>query len=526
MDAGAGYGFSPLSDEEIREIAKALRGGDATSRDGTVSESELREIINALRETTLCDTAGRITEQDKRMENPTVNITVPGESRSGKVTFVNVIQGLDDNEFEGAAKTGVVETTKHPSDYSPPQNFSKMDSLETFHIISMEEVEEIKAALEEGDLCSATETLSQSLNEIENAPLNIAVTGESGSGKSTFVNAIRGLDNDEEKGAAKTGVTETTMEPKPYSHPQYKNVTFWDLPGIGSPNFNPNDYLKAVHFHQYDFFIIMSSERFRHNDMELAKEIKSMGKKFYFVRSKVDADLHASQIRRKKSYNEEDILYTIRNECIKCLNNGGIQDPKVFLLSSLELNKFDFNQMQETLEQELPSQKRHVFMLSLPNISLPILEKKRKALMKQIWKWATISCVVAAVPIPGLSVACDVGMLVIEMRKYRNAFGLDERSLVKLANKFDKDVKELKSVIRSPIVVKEINKELVTTLLTRGAAGVLVLVEYLTSNIPVIGTALAGGMSFGTTYYMLYSFLKDIAEDAVRVLEKTLESPV
>ncbi|XP_040183338.1 interferon-inducible GTPase 5-like [Rana temporaria] len=406
------------------------------------------------------------------------------------------------------------------------RKFSEMDSLESFDIISEEEVKEFRAALEEGNLCAAGETINQSLKDIENAPLNIAVTGESGSGKSTFVNAIRNMDNDEEEGAAKTGVTETTKEPKAYPHPQYNNVTFWDLPGIGTPNFNPSDYLKAVEFHRYDFFIIMSSERFRHNDMELAKEIKSMGKKFYFVRSKVDSDMYASQMRRKKSYNEAKIMNEIRDDCIKCLHDGGIQDPKVFLLSSLDLNKYDFNQMQETLEQELPSQKRHVFMLCLPNISFPILDKKREAIKKQIWKWSSVSAAVAAVPLPGLSVACDVGILVTEMKKYRDAFGLDQGSLEKLADRFGKDVNELKSVIKSPIVVKEINKELVTTLLTRGAAGSLMFIEYLASNIPVIGTAAAGGISFGTTYLMLYCFLKDIAEDAVRVLEKALESSV
>ncbi|XP_018410106.1 PREDICTED: interferon-inducible GTPase 5-like [Nanorana parkeri] len=401
-----------------------------------------------------------------------------------------------------------------------------MDSLESFDIISNEEVEEIKTALEEGDLCKATEKLSQSLKDIENAPLNIAVTGESGSGKSTFVNAIRGLDDDEEEGAAKTGVTETTMEPKAYPHPQCNNVTLWDLPGIGSPTFKPNDYLETVEFDRYDFFIIISSDRFRHNDMELAKAIQSMGKKFYFVRSKVDSDLTASQKRRKMSYNEENILNEIRNNCSTCLQEGGIQNQKVFLLSCLELNKYDFNQMQETLGQELPSHKRHVFMLCLPNISLPVLEKKREALKKQIWKWASLSCAVATVPLPGLSVACDVGILVREMRKYRDAFGLDQKSLEKLANRVDKDVAELKSVIKSPIVVKEINKELVTTLLTRGAAGSLMFIEYLASNIPVVGTMAAGGISFATTYLMLYWFLKDIAEDAVRVLEKSLDSPV
>ncbi|KAM5132031.1 interferon-inducible GTPase 5-like [Mantella aurantiaca] len=504
------YGFNTFSDEEIRELAQALQESDDTSRGSTVSEAELKAIISALQETTPLNTAERIAQREASNENP----------------VASVIQGLEDDDICGAAGTGVIESTKNPTSYLLPRKPSEMDSLESLDIISDEEVNEIRAALENGDLYKATEKLSESLQDIENAQLNIAVTGESGSGKSTFVNAIRGLDNDEEEGAAKTGVTETTMKPKAYQHPQYNNMTIWDLPGIGSPNFKASDYLQEVDFDRYDFFIIMSSERFRQNDMELAKQIKSMGKKFYFVRTKVDSDLNASQIRRKKSYNEEKILNEIRDYCIECLREGGIQDQKVFLLSCLDFNKYDFYQMQETLEQELPSHKRHVFMLSLPNISYPILEKKKKALKKQIWMWATLSCAVAVVPLPGLSVACDIGILVGEMRKYRNAFGLDPKSLEKLANRFGKDVRELKSVIKSPIVIKEINKELVTTILTRGAAGSLMFIEYLASTIPVVGTVAAGGISFGTTYVMLYSFLKDVADDAFRVLQKALDSPV
>lgn len=398
-----------------------------------------------------------------------------------------------------------------------------MDS--SFDIISEEEVQEIRSALEDGDLCKATERLNKSLKEIENAPLNIAITGESGSGKSTLVNAIRGMD-DEEEGSARTGVVETTTKPTPYPHPQYPNVTVWDLPGIGTPNFEAASYLQSVEFSRYDFFIILSSERFKQNDILLANEIQAMDKKFYFVRSKVDSDLHASKIRRKKTYNEENILNEIRDNCIQSLKDGGIQNPQVFLLSCLELEKYDFLEMQDTLEKELPEHKRHIFLLSLPNISLPVLKKKREALRKDIWKWSSLSCAVATVPIPGLSVACDVGILVKAMISYRKAFGLDPQSLEKLANKLEKDVRELRSVIKSPIVVQEINKELATTLLTRGAAGALMVVEYAASNIPVLGSMAAGGISFGTTYWMLYSFLKEIAEDAVRVLKKALESPV
>ncbi|XP_040276240.1 interferon-inducible GTPase 5-like isoform X2 [Bufo bufo] len=392
-------------------------------------------------------------------------------------------------------------------------------------IITEEEVQEINSALEDGDLCKATEKLSESLKEIENAPLNIAITGESGTGKSTFVNAIRGMD-DEEEGSARTGVVETTNEPMPYPHLQYPNVTVWDLPGIGTPNFEAENYLQSVEFSRYDFFIIMSSERFKQNDILLAKAIQAMDKKFYFVRSKVDSDLLASQKRRKKTYNEQNILNEIRDYCIQSLKEGGIIEPQVFLLSCLDLDKYDFLEMQDTLEKELPKHKRHVFLISLPTISLPILQKKREALRKDIWKLATLSGAVAAVPIPGLSVACDIGILVKAMINYRKAFGLDEPSLKKLANRFGKDVSELKSVIKSPLVIQEINKELVANLLARGAAGGLMVVEYAASTIPVFGTMAAGGISFGTTYWMLSGFLKEIAEDAVRVLTKALESPV
>ncbi|XP_077312858.1 interferon-inducible GTPase 5-like [Lithobates pipiens] len=402
----------------------------------------------------------------------------------------------------------------------------KMDSFKNDEIIPVSEVEEIKAGLEEGDLAKAVEAIGKSLEKIDGTPLNIAVTGESGAGKSTFINAIRGMEDDDEEGAALTGVVETTLNPTPYNHPVYKNVIFWDLPGVGTPNFTPQIYLEAVDFRKYDFFIIMASERFRLNNSELAKEIQKMDKKFYFVRTKIDSDLAGMQKRKKNTFNEDKILQEIRENCMQCLIKAEIKEPRVFLLSCLELDKYDFGLMQEILEQELPSNKRHVFLLSLPNISMPILEKKRKALKKNIWKLATLSCGVATIPIPGLSVACDIAILVAAMKQYLDAFGLTQRSIEKLAKKFGKDVKELKSVIKSPLVFREINAELVKSLLARSVVGAVMLVEYALSAIPILGSLAAGGLSFATTYKMLCDFLKEIAEDAVRVLHKAVEVSV
>ncbi|XP_069598602.1 interferon-inducible GTPase 5-like isoform X2 [Ranitomeya imitator] len=384
---------------------------------------------------------------------------------------------------------------------------------------------EIQTALEDGDLCKAADKVSDELNEIENAPLNIAITGESGTGKSTFINAIRSM-GDEEEGSAQTGVVETTIKPTEYKHPQYPNVTFYDLPGIGTPNFLAENYLESLNFDQYDFFIIMSSQRFKQNDIELAKAINKKKKKFYFARTKVDADLYATR-KQKKAYNEENILREIRDNCIECLEKGEIKEPKVFLISCLndELHKYDFQKLQDTLIHELPDHKKHAFLLSLPNISKQIIEKKCMALKKEIWMLALASAGVAAIPIPGLSVVCDVAILITALKNYLKAFGLNERSLENLAKKFGKNVNDLRSVITSPLVTQTINTELILALLTK-CASELMIIEELVSFIPVVGSIAAGGISFATTFKMLNISLQEIAEVAMRVLEKAFDTSV
>lgn len=60
--------------------------------------------------------------------------------------------------------------------------------------------------------------------------LNIAITGNSGSGKSMLINTLRGL-LPSDPGAAQTGFKETTSAKTPYPHPNNQNLIFWDLPG-------------------------------------------------------------------------------------------------------------------------------------------------------------------------------------------------------------------------------------------------------------------------------------------------------
>ncbi|KAM3829517.1 interferon-inducible GTPase 5 [Vipera latastei] len=387
-----------------------------------------------------------------------------------------------------------------------------------------EEIKEIKDALEEGRMDRAVSKVMENLQVLENARLNIAVTGESGSGKSSFVNAIRGL-GDDEAASAPTGVVETTEEPTPYPHPKYRNVTLWDLPGIGTPTFCTKPYLEQVHFSRYDFFILIASDRFKDNHVRLAQEIRRQGKHFYFVRSKVDADLEASRKRRPQAYNEAAILGQIRENCQVHLKDKEMPDSRVFLLSNWELDKYDFRMLEETLEKELPSHKRHAFLLALPNISLSILQKKKMALQKEIWKLAIVSAGAAAVPIPGLGVTCDVTILIKHLSKYLHSFGLDEESLTRLAKKANKPVEEIKEVIKSPLA-KEISRDLVLKLLTKAGGGALMYTEFFVSMVPIFGSMAAGGISFATTYYMLRSCLDEVAKDAHDVFIKAFDSEV
>lgn len=195
-------------------------------------------------------------------------------------------------------------------------------------------------------------------------------------------------------------------------------------------------------------------------------------------------------------------------------------------MSGWELGKYDLNALQERLEKELPQHKRHVLMLALPNITLEINERKKKALEKNISRVAFLSACVAAIPLPGLSIAADVAIIADELRKYYSAFGLDDPSLQKLCERSGKTVEELKGLMKSPLH-KGINPSSVIAWL--GAASLLIsedAIEFFVSLIPIVGSVVAGGMSYLTVSSMLKRALDDIAKDARKVLMASLESEV
>ncbi|XP_036053003.1 T-cell-specific guanine nucleotide triphosphate-binding protein 2-like [Onychomys torridus] len=375
-------------------------------------------------------------------------------------------------------------------------------------IISEETINLIQSFVQEGDIQKTISTINTALADIENAPLSIAVTGETGAGKSTFINALRGIGHEEVE-SAKNGVLETTMNRQDYTHPKFPNVTIWDLPGVGTTTYKPGKYLKKMKFQEYDFFVIVSATRFRENDAQLAKAIARMKKNFYFVRTKIDSDLWNEKNCRPRTYNKEKLLEDIRKDCVEKLQRANVASSRVFLVSSIEVAQFDFPRLVSTLLKELPAHKRHIFMQCLPNVTEVAIDQKKDVLKQKIWLEALKSGVLATIPMM-FFFKDDIEELEKALIYYRSCFGLDDKSLENMASELSLPVEKLESSIQSPHLLSSEMEESVGEK----------LVKYLEKIFAVTGGLIATGLYFRKSYYLQNYFLDIVANDAKILLKK------
>ncbi|XP_052050323.1 uncharacterized protein LOC127693473 isoform X14 [Apodemus sylvaticus] len=385
------------------------------------------------------------------------------------------------------------------------ENFLKNFKKES-NILSEETITLIESHLEDKNLQGALSIITRALRNIDKAPLNIAVTGETGTGKSSFINALRGV-RDEEEGAAPTGVVETTMKRTPYPHAKLPNVTIWDLPGIGTTNFPPQNYLMEMKFDEYDFFIIISATHFKEIEIHLAKAIEKMNTKFYFVRTKIDQDVSNEQRSKPRTFNRDSVLKKIREDCSGHLQKALSSQPPVFLVSNLDVSDFDFPKLETTLLSELPAHKRHIFMMSLHSVTETAIDRKRDFLRQKIWLEALKAGVLATIPLVGF-IGDEIQKLEKTLNLYRSYFGLDEASLENIAKVFNVPVNEIKAHLKCFHLLTK-NKDM------SFKEKVLKYIEHISC---VTGGPLASGLYFKKTYYWKSLFIDTVASDAKSLL--------
>ncbi|XP_070805946.1 interferon-inducible GTPase 5-like [Pituophis catenifer annectens] len=397
------------------------------------------------------------------------------------------------------------------------------------------EFEDLKSDLNQGKIPEAAAEYRGYLNEMKSLPLNIAVVGKAGAGKSSFINAFWGINDDEDE-AAEIWTVEETKVPKAHPHPSFPNITIWELPEIRERNSKAAEYFQKVQFERYDVFIMVVTDRFTENDAFLAKEIQRMRKKFYYVRSKIDISIEGE--RRKRYFNMEETLETIRNYCEDNLRDSAELSERVFLVSNLHPQMHEFPHLREKMAAELPDYKKHILILAGQVFSENNLMDKKIKMKSYIEKFAKLSWICGAAMVWHLSLACDIGILMAARKCFWKVFALDQSSLRFLALQTGKGFEELKSGIQERPLVKTVHAQLVLFLLLKFALWVMLpYVKYLGTSLcetvsvvklilhymPGIGSVLDGVSSYAVMYRFLNKFLDSAVEDAQNVRAKLLK---
>ncbi|MBN3325759.1 IIGP5 GTPase, partial [Atractosteus spatula] len=357
----------------------------------------------------------------------------------------------------------------------------------------------IKDSLDKNTMSDIKATLEDLLSNC----LNIAVIGKRVPEKMTFINSLRGL-GDDDVGSAHAGPADTNKEPIMYPHPQHSDVRIWDLSMPESNECNPNEYLETVKVNRYCSLIVTVSEHLAVACAALWKELHKAEKELYFILLTSVTDSSDSLLEKKRSSMES-------------LRNQGVKSPQVFLVSSSALHQLEFMDLLEAMEKNIPELRMNALLFSLPSFSVPILKKKRAAFKAVVWTAASLSGGASTIPLPTVSSVLDVNMLMRILNKARDSFGLDDKSLERLAKQVRLPVAELESARTSELSI-EISKLVIQRKLA--------LAEKERSlGAKLVDTALTGSVksmtkSFTTMYFMLTASLDELEEDAVRVLRK------
>lgn len=387
--------------------------------------------------------------------------------------------------------------------------------------MSEAEVNEAQEVMHKAGISGLKEHLHSKLEAWKSIPLNIAVTGATGTGKSTFINTMRGLDPNVQ-GAAAVGVTETTSEVKTYPHAEYGNFVLSDLPGVGTPNFPRDEYLKKVGFEKFDFFLIICSSRFTENDLWLANQARKENKNFYFIRTKIDIDIRNDRDdhpypEEKQEEKEMALLEKVSSNCLVHLEEGGLgTENPIFLISGKlrYIGRWDFPALQEKLLESIPALKREALTLSLQCNSKAIVNRKVEALKARIWMVATMSAAGGAIPVPGMSAVIDMMLVAHEIREYKKQLGLDDKTLHGLAIRHGLDEEKLIKIVGLTNIPKA----------ATAAAFAMAAEEVMSFFLPIAGMVVGAAMSFGTTAAVLRQFLSKLQKAALQIVELTIQA--
>ena len=273
-------------------------------------------------------------------------------------------------------------------------------------------------------------------------------------------------------------------------------------------------------FDKYHTYLIFVKNRLTTDDLILAKRIRSTGKKFFFIRARIDEDVENARRSRKHLFDKYATLDKIRKDLSQNLIERGLlkDEKELFLISNYYTAEYQFGELSRAILAILPQRQRESLNLTIDNVvtmSKDTLKEKVEVLKKRINIIAIASAAAASVPIPGVSIAADVVLIKREIDFYISQLGLPQEG----SNRF------LLLSFNTQTQIKASSTTLGSTMQIGGLLAAYATesaVEEFSRYIPFIGTAIASSLSYGATYYFLSKWLGQMEEIAFKVLEETL----
>ncbi|TNN83302.1 Interferon-inducible GTPase 5 [Liparis tanakae] len=338
--------------------------------------------------------------------------------------------------------------------------------------------------------------------------INLAVIGERGEDKDTFINSLRGLDSGDD-GAAPSRTPVAPEDVAGYPNPRHPDFRLWDLPPAPPTSpFEPEGYMERVRFARYNAVLMTFSRAPQANAVEVFLEARSQQRHaVYFL-------LLAS------APGDETQLEGTRKAGLEALRSHGVALPKVYLVRPAALEKLDFPGLLEDMGRDLPEIRAHALLLALPTLTSALVTQKKEAFKALAWAAASLSGGAAAIPVPFVASMVDCSVALRILGKAQVSLCLDDEAVERLARRRRLEPAALKA-LRACALSAEVTKGEVKRRLAAAEEGAATASSKLV-DMAMPRHARSAGRSFAAMLQALNGAIDEMAADAEKITAAAL----
>lgn len=336
------------------------------------------------------------------------------------------------------------------------------------------------------------------LDKEEKQQVVIGLFGPGGAGKSSLINALVG------RKVAKVGVpTDVTVAEEDIEH---NGLCFRDLPGFGTKNFPAEQFIEKFRVPDLDIVLAVTNRKFSGDEATLFNRVLSEGKVVLVIRSMADMIYDDEKA-------QDELIKELRIDFRKHL-----RCDHVYFVSTRRGHVMGLTELNDAIMDHLDKAKQDRWARGAKAYSQAFLDEKRAACRKHVWLAAGLSAANALVPVPGLPVAVDIGILLKLFQEIREDFGLVTEQRGTMERLLPTAQPMIQNIMKYTVMAG--SEALIMALLKRFAGRTAI--KEVSKYIPFVGQAMAASIGFAITKIAGESYLDECHELASKLLEAEL----